>query len=124
MHEDGNGFEDENGDEELEAGIKESLGIVEHETEEDDPDADNFWASDEFVGKLRDLSKELESAPGADAKTALFPGWDVEDGEQAILIQEAARAVLNEGVPEDEGTYVSPKAIAALLHYIADMLEE
>jgi hypothetical protein len=124
MHEEGNGFEDENGDEELEAGIKEALGIIEHETAEAEPDADNFWASNEFVEKLRALSNELGSLPGADTKTILFPGWDVEDGDQSILIQDAAHAILNEGVPFDEGTRISHKAIAALLHYIADMMEE
>jgi hypothetical protein len=123
MSTDNNGFDHEDNHDELEAGIKESLGIVEHEDIEESH-SENFWASDEFVEKLRSLSNELSSTQDADTKKILFPGWDVEDGAQALLIQEAAEAILNLGTPPDEGTRVSPKAIAALLHYIADMLEE
>ncbi len=123
MSRDNNGFDHEDNHDELEAGIKESLGIFEHEDIRESY-LEDFRASDEFVGKLRSLSNELSFTQNADTKKILFPGWDVEDGTQALLIQEAAAAILNPGTPPDEGTRVSPKAIAALLHYIADMLED
>jgi hypothetical protein len=39
------------------------------------------------------------------------------------LVKEAAGAILARGISPDEGTYVSQKSLAALIHYIADMLE-
>jgi hypothetical protein len=54
----------------------------------------------------------------------LFPGWHEEFEEvREPLIKEAARAILASGVKPDEGTHVSQRALAALIHYIADMME-
>ncbi len=54
----------------------------------------------------------------------LFPGWHegYEDNNEP-LIKEAAAAILAREVEPDEGTYVSQRAVAALIHYIADMME-
>jgi len=83
----------------------------------------NFIASSEFVEKLRDLSNELRNADEK-GKSVLFPGWDNEaDTEESFLIRRAATAILNPDLSRDEGSRVPPKALAALLHYIADMME-
>jgi hypothetical protein len=83
----------------------------------------NFNASPEFVEKLRDLSNQLRGADEK-GKTILFPGWDAEsDTEESFLIRKAATAILNPDLSSDEGSRVPPKALAALLHYIADMME-
>lgn len=83
----------------------------------------NFNASPEFVAKLRDLSNELRSADEK-GKTVLFPGWDSEsDTEESFLIRRAATAILNPDLSRDEGSRIPPKALAAILHYIADMME-
>jgi hypothetical protein len=76
------------------------------------------------VLRLRDVAKHLESDPDADEKAVLFPGWhEGFGGENAPLIKEAATAILAEGVDPDQGTYISKKALAALIHYLADMME-
>ncbi len=83
----------------------------------------NFNASPEFVEKLRDLSNELRISDEK-GKSVLFPGWDSEsDTEESFLIRKAATAILNPDLSRDEGSRVPPKALAALLHYIADMME-
>lgn len=83
----------------------------------------NFNASPEFVAKLRDLSNELRNSDEK-GKSVLFPGWDNEaDTVESFLIRQAATAILNPDLSRDEGSRVSPKAVAALLHYIADMME-
>lgn len=85
------------------------------------------------VEKLRQISQELASMPGAEQKTILFPGWDsnypeepeplIKKAARAVLAQKVARVILAEGLSPDEGEKVSLKEIAALIHYIADMLE-
>jgi hypothetical protein len=79
----------------------------------------------DFVERLRLLSNELEASPGSEARSVLFPGWDDEFRDKPEPhIKETARAILAEGVEPDEGTYVPAKSIAALLHFIADMMDE
>lgn len=77
------------------------------------------------VDTLRTVSNDLDSNPLAQFKFVLFPGWDKEfEGKQEELVRQAARAILAENISPDNGTYVSQKSISALIHYIADMLEE
>lgn len=77
------------------------------------------------VQRLRDIANRLEATPDVDSKSILFPGWHADfEGDREQLIREAASAILAAGVEPDEGKYVSQKAMAALLHYIADMMEE
>lgn len=77
-----------------------------------------------IVERLREVARRLEAAPNADTKMILFPGWheEFEEGREA-LIKEAAGAILAQGIVPDEGTYVSQRSVAALIHYIADMME-
>jgi hypothetical protein len=78
----------------------------------------------ESVEKLREISNDLDSDPLSEIKKVLFPGWDKEfENEQELLVKEAAEAILANGISPDEGTHVSQKTIAALIYYIADMLE-
>lgn len=81
--------------------------------------------TNEIVEKLRGVSNELDGLKFSEMSFAMFPGWH-EGFEEANEpgIKEAARAILAEGVSEDEHTLVSYKALAALVHYVADMLEE
>lgn len=82
--------------------------------------------SENWVERLRSISNELDSLPQTSETMILFPGWDsVEevDGEQGRLVRKAAEAINNNCGPYD-GIRVSPKAVAALLHYVADMCEE
>jgi hypothetical protein len=51
-------------------------------------------------------------------------GNSVYEGEREQLIKEAARAILASDVKADEGTRVPIKAVAALIHHVADMMEE
>lgn len=54
----------------------------------------------------------------------VFPGWHTVTEEPAEeLVREAAAAILAAGIALDEGIHVSQKAVAALIHYIADMIE-
>ena len=79
---------------------------------------------EETVEKLREISKDLDSDPLSEIKKVLFPGWDEEvENEQELLVKEAAAAILANGISPDEGTRVSQKSLAALIHYIADMME-
>jgi hypothetical protein len=74
--------------------------------------------------RLRDIAKRLESEPDAETKTVLFPGWHEGYEEEAEpRIKEAARAILASSISPDEGTHVPLKSVAALLHYVADMME-
>jgi len=76
------------------------------------------------VERLREVSRRLEADPRADTKTVLFPGWHEEfEGEREALIREAASAILAQGIEPDKGTHVPQRAVAALIHYIADMME-
>jgi hypothetical protein len=76
------------------------------------------------VLRLRDIANRLESELNAETKTVLFPGWhEGYEGEYEPLIREAASAILASALDPDEGTEVSYKAVAALIHYIADMME-
>lgn len=83
----------------------------------------------EIVGNLRNVSNQIErhgkiAARNSEMPYVVFPGWHLEfDGESAEDIRKAARAILGEGVTEDEHTLVSYKQLAALVHYVADMLE-
>jgi hypothetical protein len=78
------------------------------------------WASDETVASLRSAANLLNAE--ADGRVFL-PNWDGADGEQERLIRDGARAVLaREG--SDSGAYTTKKALAALVHYVGDMLEE
>lgn len=78
-----------------------------------------------IVEKLRDTSNELNNQKFAEMSFVVFPGWHkgFED-ETEPLIKEAAKAILAEDITEDEHNLISYKALAALIHYIADMLEE
>lgn len=81
-------------------------------------------APDSMVERLRDIANRLSAAPNADTETVLFPGWHEGYEEEAEpLIKEAAKAILASGISPDEGTQVSVKSVAALLHYVADMME-
>lgn len=82
-------------------------------------------SKDEIIEKLRTISNQLDADLLAKFKNTYFPGWDFAfDGEQGCLIREAAKGILAKNISKDEGTYVSQKSIAALLHYVADMMEE
>jgi hypothetical protein len=72
------------------------------------------------VERLREISRRLEADPNANTKTVLFPGWHE---EFEALIREAASAILAAGIEPDEGTQVTQHSVAALIHYIADMME-
>lgn len=79
---------------------------------------------DDVVSKLREIATRLESTPNADNESVLFPGWhEGYEEESEPLIKEAARAILASGVEPDEGTHVPLKSVAALIHYVADMME-
>jgi hypothetical protein len=76
------------------------------------------------IETLRKVSNDLGSNCLAQFKFVKFPGWDKNwDEEQEKLIRESAKAILAKDVSPDEGIFVSQKSIAALIHYIADMLE-
>jgi hypothetical protein len=76
------------------------------------------------VERLREVSRRLKADPNADTKMVLFPGWHEEfEGEREGLIREAARAILAQGLEPDDGTNVSQRSLALLIHYIADMME-
>lgn len=76
------------------------------------------------VQRLRDIANRLDAAPDADSKAILFPGWHEDfEGDREQLIRQAASAILAAEIEPDEGKYVSQKAVAALLHYVADMME-
>jgi hypothetical protein len=76
------------------------------------------------VLRLRGVARHLEAEQDAEEKTVLFPGWhEGFEEESEPLIRSAARAILAEGVGPDDGTYISKKEMAALLQYIADMME-
>ena len=76
------------------------------------------------VVRLRDVAKRLDADQDADEKTVLFPGWHQGDEEtNELLVRAAAKAILAEGIEPDEGTYISKKELAALIQYIADMME-
>lgn len=78
----------------------------------------------DVVEKLRDIAAVLAAIPNADTQTVLFPGWHEGYAEETEpQIKEAAKAILASGIPPDEGTYVALKSVAALLHYVADMME-
>jgi hypothetical protein len=79
----------------------------------------------EIVEKLRSVSNDLDEVKFAEMSFAMFPGWHegFEDKNEPG-IKEAARAILAEGISEDEHNLASYKALAAIVHYIADMLEE
>lgn len=79
---------------------------------------------DETVRKLREISTDLEADPLSEIKKTLFPGWHPEyEGSREELVKEAAGGILAQNISPDDGTYVSQKAIAALINYIADMME-
>lgn len=103
------------------------------------------YASDELITVLRDVSRIMESSPQADNKTVFFPNWetptdelmrDADNGEvferateetfRARSIRRAARAIYAEVLdyPAEGGRSVSKQDVAALIHYIADMMEE
>jgi hypothetical protein len=74
--------------------------------------------------RLREVSRRLEADPHSDTNMVLFPGWHKEfEGDREELIREVAKAILAQGIDPDEGTHVQQRAIAALIHYIADMME-
>jgi hypothetical protein len=76
------------------------------------------------VERLREVSRRLEADPHANNKTVLFPGWHEKlEGERESLIKEAASSILAQGIEPDDGTPVSQRSVAALIHYIADMME-
>jgi F420-0:gamma-glutamyl ligase len=79
----------------------------------------------EVVDQLRSIANAIASVSGADIPAVMFPGWHEgfeETNER--LIKEAASAILAEGITEDESIVVSLKSIAALLHYVGDMMED
>jgi phage gpG-like protein len=79
----------------------------------------------ENVEILRSVSNNIESDVLAKFKFALFPGWhETIEGNDEKHVREAAKAILANNITADEGTYVSRKSLAALIHYVADMLEE
>jgi hypothetical protein len=79
----------------------------------------------DIVDQLRAISNTLDAISGADIPAVMFPGWH-EGFEEANEkpIKEVASAILAEGLTEDESSVVSFKSIAALLHYIGDMMED
>jgi hypothetical protein len=81
-------------------------------------------STDEIVQSLRDIANRLTATPNPATQTVLFPGWHegYEEGAEP-LIKEAARAILASGVSPDEGTRIRLTSVAALLHYVADMME-
>lgn len=80
---------------------------------------------DEIVEELFELSEKLSNIDEAATRTVTFVGWhEGSDGPNAPSIREAAKAILASGLAEDEGTEVPLKSIAALLGYVAAMMEE
>jgi hypothetical protein len=103
--------------EDLETAIRQAMGLTRRSLE----GTERLY---NVVERLREVSRRLEADPNADTKTVLFPGWHEEfEGDREELIREAARAILAAGIEPDEGTHVSQKAVAALIHYVADMME-
>ena len=77
------------------------------------------------VETLRAISTEIDQDILSQFKFVYFPGWDKTiEGSQENLIREAARAILADNISPDNGTFVSRKSLSALIHYVADMLEE
>jgi hypothetical protein len=82
------------------------------------------FASDEAVAQLRDIADVLEAAVGSGERSVFFPNWDDSD-DRTELIREAARTVWASYDPAgDGGGYTSKRALSALVHHVADMLEE
>lgn len=80
---------------------------------------------DEIVEELFEISEKLSNIDEAATRTVTFAGWhEGFDGPDAPNVREAAKAILASGLTENEGTEVSLKSIAALLGYIAAMMEE
>lgn len=76
------------------------------------------------IEHLRFISDNLSSDILAEFRGTLFPGWDEEfNSEQERLIREAAKGILAYGISKDDGTFVSQRVLAALIHYIADRME-
>ncbi|MDX6695296.1 MAG: hypothetical protein QOF02_2899 [Blastocatellia bacterium] len=79
----------------------------------------------EVVQELFGISEKLSNIDDADTRTITFVGWhEGFDDPNAPQVREAAKAILASGLTEDEGTKVPLKSIAALLGYIAAMMEE
>jgi hypothetical protein len=81
---------------------------------------------EDWINRLRAISLELEDPARTFPENILCPGWDwieANDCTQGKLIREAAGAINND-LPPDEGVWISRKAVAALLHYVADMYDE
>ncbi len=76
------------------------------------------------VERLREVANRLAADSHANTKTVLFPGWHegYEEGSEQ-LIKQAAAAILAKGIEPDDGSHVSQEALAALIYYIADMME-
>jgi hypothetical protein len=72
------------------------------------------------IYNLRHASTLLEEEEDG---SVFLPSWDGADGERERMIRSAARAVLShDGI--EGGTRTTKRALAALVHYVADMLEE
>lgn len=78
------------------------------------------FARSETVGLIRAAARTLNAE---DDGAVFFPNWDGSDGEQGALIRDAARAAFGGGGIEG-GRHTSKRAVAALIHYLGDMLEE
>lgn len=85
------------------------------------------WGSAETVAGLRNAATLLGAEEGAERNGILFPAWVLEEEDEGdegpVLIRDAARAILGAHGLEG-GMHTSKKALAALVHYVADMLEE
>ena len=80
--------------------------------------------SGDVVEALRNIALSLADAPDSKTRTVLFTGWhEGYEEEDEQLIKHAARAILASGIELDEGTHVPLVSVAAILHYIADMME-
>jgi hypothetical protein len=103
--------------EDLETAVRQAMGLTRRSLE----GSERLY---NVVERLREVARRLEADPRASNKTVLFSGWHEEfEGDREELIREAASAIFAKGVEPDEGTHTSQQAVAALIHYIADMME-
>jgi hypothetical protein len=122
----------------IEAGDADDLDVLEcgrclhrfEPAEEAEEVYEPAYAKAETVAGLRGAANLLEAEPDGGRHGVLFPVWPEREGEplaeedrRGELIRDAARAILGAHGRED-GMHTSKLALAALVHYVADMLEE
>ena len=83
----------------------------------------------DYLALLRGAASALESAPHSHERRIFFPNWptdenELDDVEVTRTIRRTARVVLARKTPTGEGgRRVSKRDVAALIGYLASMLE-